>query len=398
MRSDCARLGKIFVLVAIAVGASACSASLPRPISGVVRELGGPECPEERIFVVDSRSVDHDTVYVLDACGTPMEVEHGLALPARGSEVSELSPETPFEEPGATQLAVPADVVAVVRDKVRRWCTLDGAGGAGARESGALVFPSATPAEQKACQDNLSRAVVALGMEEEAADSWVYRFRLYRFLFTVREAIYLAPCEHRVSDASRRACQCESGADEGCRDDDRAAKQVSVDSIKSGAEGDGEDGLRKERSWFGSVQLGLGFLANDAPGRAAQSISLHTRAEAGFKLTPSFGLAFVTGHDMGLEVSVDRPVLVEIGLGGVLYPVAESGFRFDATVAAAPFWYDFESASAGALFGGGVGYYPRERTKKDSWTSFSLALRGFYSLGEERRTIGGMLQGGMHVW
>src|SRR6186713_712062 len=74
--------------------ACACASTPPRPaLSAPVRELKGVSCPEDRIVVLDTRTVEDDTVYVLDACGTKVEVGRGLAVPMRQSEVSIISAE-----------------------------------------------------------------------------------------------------------------------------------------------------------------------------------------------------------------------------------------------------------------------------------------------------------------
>lgn len=53
---------------AAAVISIACSPSRPM-LSSAVHDVKGVDCPEERIQVLDTRSQDGDTVYVLDACG-----------------------------------------------------------------------------------------------------------------------------------------------------------------------------------------------------------------------------------------------------------------------------------------------------------------------------------------
>ena len=364
--------------LAIAALAIACASTPPRPaLSGPVHDLNGVNCPEERIRVLDTRTVEDDTVYVLDACGKRVEVGRGLAVPMRQSEVSVISAENELTRPSGMEPQVAPGVVAMVKRKVQRWCVLESAS---APDASAMQYRKKTNEELEECQKHLANLLRPFGTERDPeTGEESYTFTVGQFLFTVKEALYDA---RGTSGAGGKRVAVPT---EALPEDERPHKAAN------------------KRIWFGHVELGLGMISNAASSGDYASVSWHTHTAIGLKATPDLGFGFVVGTSMGIaeQQGAMRPHVFEIG-AGIVYDPTDEGFHLDANASVGALSYGFEqNYESGPLFGAGIGYHGGERRKKQdvsAWSGFGVDLRGMYTFTDRHETFAISLAGGMHAW
>lgn len=354
-------------VLVVAVLLAACAVPPRRPLfSGAVQNLEGVSCPEDRIRVVEWDRRDGETTYLLDACGTKLEVVNALVLPTRRSEITEISSENPVDDWSGPATAVPEDRVAIVRQKVQGWCLPEET----IVDPEAIQFITNNPT---ACREQLLDTLVAVRSErDEKTGELRYWFRMGKYLFAARENLY-APHSKKVASA-------------------RYAPAAGSESNASGK--------REVRPWTGRVQLGPGYLWTPE----SDGFALTLYGEIGPKLGRDVALVFVFASHHGYNSPYpDRnPSVLQIGATAVYYPIAGDGMRIEAGAAGAGLAYGFGNyEEAGGLVTAGIGNDfggPRLKTLSGgSWTGFSLTLRGMYFAGDDA-AFGGGVYFGFYAW
>lgn len=329
--------GAVGVVCALVFGSGlGCASSTQPAVSAAARELHGIDCPDDGVKVLETRATEGDTTYVVDACGKELELTKGYAIPERKSQLSEYSAESGFEFPPGMQRTVPADVTAVVRSKVQRWCRA----GAADENADAIVFYADSLDE---CRARLSENVTPFGTEPgKHGEPDLYWFGLGKYVFTVHQSFSSA------------------GA---------PAKQVAAKTPPTAQ--------RDARVWYARIELGGGYFDTSRPTTAGGSF--HMRPQFGVKVIPNLAFGLATANHIGF--SDDIPGLYEAGLVTTYYPFPKEGFRLEATVAAS--WLRFadrDYSDAGPLFSAAIGFddFTRRKRADDSASSACLSLRAFY--------------------
>jgi hypothetical protein len=342
---------------------SACRGSPPPALSGVARDLAGVECPEENIVVLETLTDGDDTVFVVDACGKRLRIVQSLAVPTKNTELLANSAETPLELPNTLGGTVPGGIVRIVRAKVEGWCHLRARPPEGSQT---IAFFSETPAEQAECRERVAAMLRPMGVEPGAyGEADVYWFELGQYVFVVRESLHLADKP------------------------DKSVAMTTSPNLK-----------RKERWWYGRLELGGGYLTASG-GRDFDGATLSVRPELGAKLTSDLALGLAVTNHRGLTIDSqgDYPNLFELGLVGVYYPIQHAGLHLDVLVSAVSLGDNFgDDSEGGTLVGGAVGFDLGSRSKGQdatSWTGATFTLRGFYTTHE---AAGFEFHGGLYAW
>lgn len=311
-------------------------ASTPPAVSVAVRELHGVDCPDDRVRVLETRYAEDDTIYIVDACGEKLELTKGYALPERKSELSEYSAESGFDFPQGMRKSVPAEVIAIVRKKVQRWCR------AGTPDNpDAIAYTSDSPDE---CRARLEKNTVPVGTQPGArGEPDIYWFALGEHVFVVQQSF-------SSSGAQRKQV---------------AAKTTTTPK-------------RDERIWYARIELGGGYLNTSRA--TTEGGSFHFRPQFGPKVSNDLAFGLATAYHIAFSNEI--PALYEAGLATSYYPVPNSGFRLEAAVSAS--WLRFadtDYSDAGPLFSAAIGYDDGARIKNTTgrWSGGGLVLRGFYA-------------------
>jgi hypothetical protein len=371
------------------VSVGCASASAPPKTS--VAQYIGTTCPEDRVRVLRERDVGDDTVYVVEACGSTLEVERGYPLPTRRSEVIEVSAETPLDLPPRVKRVVPRTVTEIVRRKIQRWCKLraPSEGNQDETSSDEIAFYSATPEEQATCREHLAQSLSPLGTEPDPVrNTDVYWYALGQYVFTTSESLYEPSPEHRSIAQSEPSSPA-------------SPKPIA---LPAGASSPAHGAEKAPSRLHGRIELGFGYLRNITPEKTYDGISWDTRAEAGLKLDPQLGLTFVVATTFGFAAKYreQQPYLFQLGLGTILYPDPSSGVNFAVHGGVATRSYGFDSAFdfgplAGASLGVDFGARGKE-SKAENWTGGTLQLRSSFAWidGDTVGMFG--LHGGIYHW
>lgn len=321
----------------LAGAAFACASSTQPAVSHAVRELRGIDCPDDRVRVLETRDLDDDTLYVVDACGKKLELTEGYAIPERKSDVTEYSAESGLELPPGIRSSVPGDVTDIVRKKVQRWCRTVGRDA----DPDAIAF-TADSLEQ--CRARLANGLTPLGTQPgEHGEPDIYWFAIGRYVFTARQSFSSAGAPEKHVVANTRP-----------------------------------NPKYEPRIWYARLELGIGYLTTSRI--STEGGSMHVRPQLGLKLNDYVAFGLVTAYHLGF--ADDFPLLYEIGVPVSYYPFAETGLRLEASVSAA--WLRFaetEFTKGGPLYSVAISYDEGARRKNTtgSWSGVGLTVRGFYA-------------------
>jgi hypothetical protein len=355
-------------------------------VRSALGDYAGHKCPEEDVQIRETRRVGDDTVYLADACGSVVEVEHGFSLPHRRSELTELGPESPLELPPRVKRVVPREVTEIMRHKVQRWCLLGTPEG---QDPELVAFYSATSAQQAECRARLAQSLAPLGTELDLqTNSNIYWFALGHYVFTTTEALYEPPPEHRSAEAAPSPTE--------------SPNSNAPVPVRRGAPGEARAAKQDLSHGYARVELGLGYLNNATPGRIYDGVSWDTRAEGGLKLSRGIGLgaALTTRIGLGARYREDQPYLLDTALSSTFYPGADAPFNFGAQFGVTALTYDYtKDLEIGPSFGANLGFDFGERGKsRTAWTGAGLHLRGHFALIDGHWVRGGALYLGTYHW
>ncbi len=349
-------------------------------------DYAGSKCPEEDVQIRETRQLGDDTLYLADACGSLIEVEHGYSLPRRRSEVTELGPENPLELPPRVKRVVPRAVTEIMRRKVQRWCVLGSPEG---RDPELVAFYSATPAEQAGCRARLAQSLTPLGTERDLdTNSDIYWFALGQYVFTTTEALYEPPLEHRSASVAPTPTQ--------------SPEPSAPVALRRGAPGKARADKNALSPAYARIELGIGYLDNPTPEKIYDGVSWDTRAEGGIKLSRGVGLgATITTHlGLGARYREVQPYLLDTALSSTFYPGSDDPFNFGAQFGVTALTYDYtKGLEIGPSFGAGLGLDFGERGKsRTAWTGAGLHLRAHFALIDGHWVKGGALYVGTYHW
>lgn len=349
-------VGVVCVMAAVGAGLG-CATSTQPAVSAAARELYDVDCPDERVKVLETRASEGDTIYVVDACGTKLELTKGYALPERKSQLSEYSAESGFDFPEGMQRSVPVEVTAVVRTKVQRWCR------AGAPEGSAEIIAFYADSLDE-CRARLAKAVTPLGsVPGKHGEPDMYWFSFGKYVFTVQQSFSSA------------------GAPE---------KQVAAKTPPASEP--------EATMWYARIELGGGYFDTSRPSTAGGSF--HMRPQFGVKVIPNLALGLATANHIGFSNEI--PGLYEAGLAINYYPFPKEGFRLEASVSGA--WLRFadrDYSGAGHLFSAAIGFddFTGRKKASDRASGLCVSLRGFYgTVPYDTDVVSGALYLGWNWW
>lgn len=176
-----------------------CQRHLARSVkfSKAVEAVYDISCPETRIDVEAQRDFGSERVYVLDACGTKVELEQGLRVPPSLTSIDPLTSEQITEL--RRQLTFPHQaLVPVVKQEIRAFC----------HEGDALM----TGESPERCHARLSAALVPLGRGRLPGDAEEHWFAIGQRAFRAVSVLARPPCEHLVLTDTKEACRCRGVA------------------------------------------------------------------------------------------------------------------------------------------------------------------------------------------
>jgi hypothetical protein len=343
------------------------------------------------VRVLRERAAGDDTVYVVDACGSTVEIERGYPLPTRRSQVIEVSAETPLDLPARVKRGVPQSITQIVRRKIQRWCKLGAPSevSQGEASSDEIAFYSATPAEQAACQERLAQSLTPIGTEPDPErNTDIYWYALGQYVFTTSESLYEPPAEHRSVAQSARS-------------NPAPAEPIS---LPSGASSPARTNEKAPSRFYARIDLGFGYLRNRTPEKTYDGISWNTHTEGGFKLGSQVGLMLVvaTQFGFGARYLEQQPKLFEMGLGTIFYPDPNAGFNLAIHGGVATRSYGFDRAfdfgpTVGASLGADFGARGKS-SNADKWTGGTLQLRSSFAW-IDGSTVGMLgLHAGIFYW
>jgi hypothetical protein len=334
--------------------------------SGPLLETHDVRCPEREIEVDKKKNVGFSTVYVLDACGAKVELEHGLEIPESFSSINQLSSEEIADLRQSLRQS-PVTALQTVKRKVVAWCT----------EGDALLAGES----EAQCESRLAAALVPIGSDSLPDGEMEYWFQLGDRAFVAKAGWQRPACENLSLTDTPEACRCRGAA--GCAElDDQRTAAVTRSAAPEKIE---KEGARA--SWpvlYARAELGFGYLQANLEGR-------ETYRSGGFGASTFVGVALpyvVIAAGLTSQLNLERQLYSreqtcdsvcppETGyltvnvygawLRSSLYPVPAFGLHLDAALGVA-FGYqrfDYHSADthAGAAYSLGAGWesMPDER-------------------------------------
>jgi hypothetical protein len=364
--------------------AVAVTAAKKAQLSSALREVLGLDCPPSGIEVATQRRFGDDRVYVLDACGTKVEIEEGLVVPESFAEIPNLSDDEMDSLAANLSKLHVAGIPASLRAKVAAWCSEPSA-----RLEGEGVA---------ACRQRLPTEVRPVGADIREKGENEYWYAVRNRPFTVRTGWYLPVCNRSVLGDTPEACRCRGGEDCAELADTResSVRRVVRDAGETeGApaasvipDGRGEFGISYLRTsvdrndtyrgvGFGAATfLGLRFLRAFAIAGGASLQSGWQLQDVEWQECDEF--AVCRTQTSGSQVSQ-----VGIWIRARVYPLLV-GFHLDAAVGGVHAWQSYRrpresDTGAGPAVFFGVGY----ETMMDERWSFGVNARQTLLLGTD---------------